>query len=99
MAAESEMLNNSIDRAEKTYKNLRERIDEMTVAVDSVTVKDPGIMDAINAYTLILTRTKQVLGDEALTEAVLVQLLETASYGLWRSIMGPKSVNDTRYKN
>lgn len=37
-----------------------------------------------------MTQTQAVLGEDALTEAVVVQLLETASYGLWHSIMGPK---------
>lgn len=91
-------LDDRINEAEDTLGKLNKRVAELNVAVDNITVKDPGIMDAINAYTLILTRTKEVLGEDALTEAVLVQLLETASYGLWRSIMGPKNVNDKRYQ-
>lgn len=71
-------------------KQAQEVIEPLGENLDTVKVSDQNLRDAVNAYTLILSRTKQVLGDDAMTEAVIVQLLETASYGLWRSIMGPK---------
>lgn len=71
-------------------KQAQEVIEPLGDNLDTVKVSDQNLRDAVNAYTLILSRTKQVLGDDAMTEAVIIQLLETASYGLWRSIMGPK---------
>lgn len=71
-------------------KQAQEVIEPLSDNLDTVRVSDQNLRDAVNAYTLILSRTKQVLGDDAMTEAVIIQLLETASYGLWRSIMGPK---------
>ena len=71
-------------------KQAQEVIEPLGDNLDTVKVSDQNLRDAVNAYTLILSRTKQVLGDDAMTEAVTIQLLETASYGLWRSIMGPK---------
>lgn len=81
---------------ESIVKDAREAIGDLSGAVDEVHVGDETIRDAVNAYTLILTRTKQVLGEDAMTEAVICQLLETASYGLWRSIMGPKEQPSSR---
>lgn len=71
-------------------RQAEEVIEPLGDNLDTVRVSDQNLRDAVNAYTLILSRTKQVLGDDAMTEAVTIQLLETASYGLWRSIMGPK---------
>ena len=46
--------------------------------------------DALDFYASILQRTMDVLGEERLTEPVIVKLLETASYITWRNIMGGK---------
>lgn len=59
------------------------------------TIRDEKLIDALNLYTAILRNTKEIFGEENLTEAVMVKLLETASYGVWRSIMGPKGEKDT----
>ena len=90
-------LDSSISRAMGLYSQLNHTIaeakearGELSASVDDVRINDEALRDAINAYTMILSRTKDVLGDDAMTEPVIIQLLETASYGLWRSIMGPK---------
>ena len=49
--------------------------------------------DALDFYASILQRTMDVLGEERLTEPVIVKLLETASYITWRNIMGGKFNN------
>ncbi len=91
-------LDNATKRAASVERKVDEKLSQLMASVDSITIKDAALLDAVNVYTLILDRTKQVLGEDALTEAVVVQLLETASYGLWRSIMGPKDSNDRRYR-
>lgn len=53
-------------------------------------ITDNKLLDTLNFYTAILSRTQAVFGAEKMTEAVIIQLLETASYGIWRSIMGGK---------
>lgn len=81
---------NEANRLNAAIKDAREVLGALDGSLDEIKICDSNIRDAVNAYTLILSRTKQVLGDDAMTEAVTIQLLETASYGLWRSIMGPK---------
>lgn len=55
-----------------------------------VTLTDRKTIDAVNAYTLVLQRTKEVLGDN-LGDEVLIKTIEAASYCAWRTIMGPKA--------
>lgn len=57
-------------------------------------ITNPNTRDALNLYTAILTTTKDIFGEEKLTEQVMIKLLETASYGIWRSIMGSKNGDD-----
>ena len=56
----------------------------------SVIVNDEKLVDALNLYRAVLSETKQVFGDEKMTEAVIIQAIEAASYGMWRAIMGGK---------
>lgn len=60
-------------------------------------VTDPKLLDTLNFYTALLSRTQAVFGAEKMTEPVIVKLLETASYGIWRSIMGGKFDGETEH--
>lgn len=86
-------LASDVDAARSVCENVTERTKELNAAVDEVSVKDPLVRDAINAYTLVLMRTKQVFGDDNMTEGVMEKAIEAASYGMWRSIMGPKEAD------
>lgn len=73
-----------------------EQLESLEKKMAGGTIRDEKLIDALNLYTAILRNTKEIFGEENLTEAVMVKLLETASYGVWRSIMGPKGEkNDT----
>ena len=56
----------------------------------SETFDDPKLNDALNFYCAMLSAVKDVFGGDKMTEAVIVQAVEAASYGVWRSIMGSK---------
>ena len=94
--AKAKAIAEGLESATKSASDTMARLDQLATAADKLTLTDSTLLNAINTYTLILSRTKEILGEEALTEAVIIQLLETASYGLWRSIMGPKGDNDKR---
>lgn len=83
-------LNNSVSKAEAACHEVDRRIAQLGVAADSVTVSDQSVMDAVNAYTLMLTRSKEILGPEGMTEEVTKQIVETAGYVMYRTVMGPK---------
>ena len=51
---------------------------------------DCKTLNAIIAYKNILAATKEIFGEENMTEEVMVKAIEAGSYGAWRSIMGGK---------
>ena len=91
-------LKGSINAAQGVCNDVDERMKELGVAADEISVKDPLVRDAINAYTLVLMRTKQVFGDDNMTESVMEKAIEAASYGMWSSIMGPKEADNQPQK-
>lgn len=73
------------------YKELRETryaVENLEAGERSKIVNDEKLVDALNLYRAMLSDTKQVFGDDKMTEAVIIQAIEAASYGMWRSIMG-----------
>jgi hypothetical protein len=62
---------------------------------EKVIVTDKNMVESINAYTEVLQRTSAIVGD-AMTENIWLKTIETASYGMWRAIMGPKSDESKR---
>lgn len=91
---ETELLLNQRNYELCSLKKAMEEIDKKvslyTVSAEKEIVNDPKMLDTLNFYTALLKRTQDVFGAEKMTEAVIIQLLETASYGIWRSIMGAK---------
>lgn len=91
---ETQLLLNQRNYELCSLKNAMEEIDKKvslyTVSAEKEIVNDPKMLDTLNFYTALLKRTQDVFGAEKMTEAVIIQLLETASYGIWRSIMGAK---------
>ena len=81
--ARSEAMMKRADNAINEYAKYAESLKECAIT-------NPNTRDALNLYTAILSTTKDIFGEEKLTEAVMVKLLETASYGIWRTIMGGK---------
>lgn len=91
---ETQLLLNERNYELCSLKNAMEELDKKvslyTVSAEKEIVNDPKMLDALNFYSALLKRTYDVFGSEKMTEAVIIQLLETASYGIWRSIMGAK---------
>lgn len=83
-AARNEDMMNRAEKAVREYKNYADSLKNNAIL-------NPDTRDALNLYTSMLTATKEIFGEENLTENVMIKLLETASYGMWRSIMGSKN--------
>jgi hypothetical protein len=75
-------------------ETVKERADEYKKGLKSEIINNDRLKETLNFYTALLSRTQEVFGAEKMTEAVIVQLLETSSYGIWRSIMGAKFDED-----
>lgn len=62
---------------------------------EAATVTDKRILEAINAYTMVLARTKEVVGDE-MTEVAWAKAIEAASFCAWRTGSNPKQYDQRR---
>lgn len=88
-----------LENCEKRIDKLESKVTAYEEGVSKEIVTDSKLLDTLNFYTALLSRTQAVFGAEKMTEPVIVKLLETASYGIWRSIMGGKFDDEsTDYK-
>ena len=90
----------TLEKAEsyKSYFNsalqsTNSKIRQMSLMADVMqehSIVNSQLQDAFALYCAILDKAKATFGDEKMTESVIVQLLETASFAVWRGIMGSK---------
>lgn len=79
--------NHAIELLEQTERSTREK-----------TISNGAIIDGVNAFGRMLESVRDIFGEESMTESVICAAINAASYGYWRSIMGPKSAKEARYK-
>lgn len=71
-------------------KLYRKALEEEASKLGRSYIQDEHTRNGIAAYREVLHATRDVFGDEAMTEAVICKAIEAGSYGMWRSVMGPK---------
>jgi hypothetical protein len=86
-----------LENYERRINKLESKVTAYEEGVSKEIVTDPKLLDTLNFYTALLSRTQAVFGAEKMTEPVIIKLLETASYGIWRSIMGGKFESEAEY--
>lgn len=77
----------------KALQSANSKICQMSLMADVMqehSIVNPQLQDAFALYCAILDKAKATFGDEKMTESVIVQILETASFAVWRGIMGSK---------
>lgn len=84
------------DESNRLLLTMDAAIEELQRDVEQVALTDKKTAEAVNAYTMVLMRTKQVVGPEGMTESIWEKAIEAASYCAWRSIMGPKALKQER---
>lgn len=93
-------MSGEVATAQKAVNRLEGRISEyerkLRLADQSISehiITDSDTIDGLIAYERVLRSVKDVFGEEKMTEEVICKAIEAASYGMWRSIMGPKETN------
>ena len=76
--------------AQKQMAEVKEAIGGYKESTKSSVIEDSRLKDAILLYRNILYLTKDIFGEENMTEAVMIKAIEAGSYGLWRGVMGGK---------
>lgn len=77
----------------KALQSANSKICQMSLMADVMqehSIVNPQLQDAFALYCAIIDKAKATFGDEKMTESVIIQLLETASFAVWRGIMGSK---------
>lgn len=89
----------TIDKLDRRLDALRRKVSETQKEIESQTdfIDDKPTRMGVLAYREILRATVDVFGEDKMTEAVMCKAIEEAGYGAWRSIMGPKTVDQKRY--
>ena len=81
--------------AEKTLGELKSAESKAKDKIRSYGIRDAQTIEALNLYSEVLERTKEIVGD-GLTEEIWLKAIEAGSYGMWRTIMGPKFEDKAR---
>lgn len=99
------LLAREIDRLESKSKELRGEFSKTQADVSKAVsqyeqkiIEDSRMKDALIMYSHMLGITKEVFGEENMTESVMMQAIEAGSYAIWRGIMGPKIGDDDQKK-
>lgn len=71
-------------------KNELHDLSEQTRFTKTVKVSDSKTRDAVLAYASVLNFTKDIFGEENMTESVMTSAIKAGSFMAWRSIMGAK---------
>ena len=86
LSEQSEIALNNLRYSQKKAEDIEDKVTEIekrfkTYKTETrrVIITDDRLLNALNLYSGILDRTKTILGDGALTEPVILKLLETAS--------------------
>ena len=84
----------NIKTAASLLKELREIVRELP---DHCMIQDRDLRESVLAYGDMLAATKNVFGEENMTESVMVAAIQAASYTAYRNIMGQAASNGRRY--
>jgi len=82
----TKQLNSAASWAQANLDDLKKQ----TAGLKDAKIEDRDTKDAAMAYAFTLRATKEIFGEENMTENVMVAAINAGSYMAWRSIMGPK---------
>ena len=69
---------------------IRQSVKEFDKGIAQQIIEDRNLKDGLVVYGRMLATTREVFGEDNMTEQVICKAIEAASYGMWRSVMGPK---------
>lgn len=99
-------LGRETEKLQRCLKEMNEKLAETRTDVSKAVseykgrvIEDTKMKDALIMYSHMLGITKEVFGEEKMTESVMMQAIEAGSYAIWRGIMGSKSGDDDKNHN
>lgn len=96
-------LGRETEKLQRYLKDMNEKLAETRIDVSKAVseykgkvIEDTKMKDALIMYSHMLGITKEVFGEENMTESVMMQAIEAGSYAIWRGIMSSKSGDDDK---
>ena len=93
-------IKNSVDVAVKSLyqqeRNATDLVKKLSVLIDSAktiaegTITNPQDAKIFSLYKSLLVAGKDVFGEERMSDSAIESICSSASYIVWRSVMGPK---------
>lgn len=91
------MLADCPDNIVKAAKLLAELRQTLHFAEDYQVLFDKDLRDSVLAYGNMLQATKNIFGEEKMTENVMIAAIQAASYTAYRNVMGPAASSAKRF--
>lgn len=88
----------TVEAVDAHIETLRKKVADIEGGVEkqvaSRCIRSSDVLDGLLAYERILQVTVEVFGTQGreLSDEVICRAIDAASYGMWRSVMGPKSL-------
>ena len=82
-----------LQKVDDFHREMSKYEHKLKIAEDGINehvLHDNDVIDGLIAYKRMLEATRDTFGADNMTEAVMCKAIEAASYGMWRSVMGPK---------
>ena len=86
----SDAIMRGLEGYEKRFQSLERLMSDAEKCASDRVIDDQRVVDGVNAFTRMLESTRDVFGEDSMTESVICAAIEAASYGFWRSVMGSK---------
>jgi len=93
---EANRVDKHLREVKEQYREITELLEQVEISARERTISNPTIVDGVNAFAQMLEAGRDVFGDDKMTEAVICSIVNAASYGYWRSIMGGKFQDEAR---
>lgn len=86
----ADQLFRGIQKVEERYSRVAELLEQVEVSAAERAIQNQTIVDGVNAFAQMLRAVHDEFGHNNMTEAVICEAINAASYGYWRSVMGGK---------
>ena len=88
-------LERKMAQAQAQSDMLQKIVHEATAGISNIEIHNPDVKDAVVAYAAVLKATREVFGEENMTEDVMAHAVDAGSYIAWRGMTGREETSRT----
>ncbi len=88
-------LERKMTQAQARSDLLEKIVYEANAGISNIEIHNPDVKDAVVAYAAVLKATREVFGEEKMTEDVMAHAVDAGSYIAWRGMTGREETSRT----